>query len=542
MLHDCLSCSLLISSAFNKEPQKICVVAPNLYSAQQIYEQLINLVGEENTLFYPQDEVVRFEQEAYSKEMVSQRLYVMEKAMEDKPRILICHAASLARYLPEVEEFKENIINLKIGNKIDLRKLTERLTNQGFSRVNKIDGSLQFALRGDILDIYPINLDCPIRIDVFDDEIESIRKFDIVDQLSNEEIKEVNIFPASDLIKQAGFSDKTRTILVNEMEKCKEYLSYDIYQKLQETIFADIEKINNVGLNENFYKYYSLFVSKKVNILDYFKPSFTFTYNWNKVNESYNFLVDQIYSYFSELFKHGKALRRYDFFDNLLDAIEHSKCVIHSYSTNLDKDDIEIKIREIPEVASNVIKSIDNVEKYVLEDKKVIICLLDSQYETYKNYLDDFGVEYEEIKPNEVPTNSIGLTKFKLLEGFELVDEKIMYLSPREIFGYKNHVSKFLTRYKSSKALKSYDELEKGDYVVHEECGIGQFEEICTMLVQGVHKDFLKIKYANAGVLYVPLEQFKLVRKYVSKEGAVPKINKIGGTEWEQTKQKIKAQ
>lgn len=539
VLHDCLSCSLLIGSCFNKEPQKICVVAPNLYTAQQIYEQLINLVGEDNTLFYPQDEVVRFESEAYSKEMVSQRLYVMEKAMEDKPRILIVHAASLTRFLPEVEVFKQNIIKLKIGDKIDVKEIISLLTNQGFSRVNKIDGSLQFAIRGDILDIYPINLDNPVRIDLFDDEIESIRKFDVTDQLSKEEIKEVNIYPASDLLKQEGFSDKISIILTKEMEKCKDYLSYDIYQKLQETINSDIEKITNTGLNENFYKYYSLFVEKRVNILDYFKPNFTFTYNWDKIVDSYNFLIGQIYSYFSELFKHGKALRRYDFFDDLLDSINHSKYVVNSYSNNLNKDDIEIKVREIPEVASNVIKSIENVEKYLSEDKKVIICLLDAQYETYKNYLDDFGITYQEIKPNEIPS-SIGLTKFKLLEGFELIEEKIMYLSPREIFGYKNHVSKFLTRYKSSKVLKSYEELEKGDFVVHEECGIGQFEEICTMLIQGVHKDFLKIKYANSGVLYVPLEQFRLVRKYVSKEGAVPKLNKIGGTEWEKTKQKIK--
>ena len=188
VLHDCLSCALLVGAAFVKEPQKICVVAPNLYSAQQIYEQLISLVGEENTLFYPQDEVVRFESEAFSKEMVSQRLYVMEKAMESKPRILIVHAASLTRYLPEVSLFKENIIKFKVGSKIDMQSVVNALTNQGFSRVNKIDGSLQFALRGDILDIYPINLDSPVRIDIFDDEIESIRKFDVADQLSKEEI------------------------------------------------------------------------------------------------------------------------------------------------------------------------------------------------------------------------------------------------------------------------------------------------------------------------------------------------------------------
>ena len=539
MVQDTLSCSLLIGSAFTKEPQKICIVAPNLYSAQQIYEQLINLVGEDNTLFYPQDEVIRFDQEAYSKEMVSQRLYVMEKALEDKPRILVTHAASVTRYLPPVEEFKKNIISLKKFGKIDIKEIVNKLTLQSFSRVNKIDGSLQFALRGDILDIYPVNLDNPIRIDMFDDEIDSIRIFDVADQLSKEEIESVDIFPASDLIKEAGFSDKISTLLIKECEKCKDYLSYDLYQNLERTILKDIENINIGGLNENHYKYYSLLVSDRVNILDYFKPSFTFTYDFTKVKEAYDFLISQCYAYYSELFKHGKALRHYDFFDDLVSSLQHSKTVINSYSNTIGKEDLEINIRAIPEVASNVIKSIENVEKYIIDGKKVIVCLLDSQYETYKSYLNDFGIEYEEIEPSEIPT-SIGITKFKLLEGFELIDENIIYLSPREIFGYKVHVSKFLTRYKSAKVLKSYEELEKGDYVVHEECGIGQFEEICTMLVQGVNKDFLKIKYANAGVLYVPLEQFRLVRKYVSKEGAVPKINKIGGTEWEKTKQKIK--
>lgn len=540
VVQDPLSCSLLIGTAFIKKPQKICVVAPNLYGAQQIYEQLINLVGEENTLFYPQDEVVRFESEAYSKEMLSQRLYVMEKALEDNPRILITHAASVTRYLPNVKLFKENIIELHVGQTIDVKEIINKLNEQSFTRVNKIDGSLQYALRGDILDVFPSNMDNPIRIDFFDDEIESIRKFDVNDQLSKESIEKISIYPATDLLKEEGFSEKIKGILIDKVKETKDYLSYDIYKELEKNIYKDIENIENSGINENHYKYYSLFVSEKVNILDYFQPDITFTYDWNKVRDSYDFLISQSYAYYSELFRNGKALRQYSLFDDLLDALQHSKIIVNSFSSPLDKEDVELKIRAIPEVASNLIKSIDNIQKYKEQGKKIIICLVDNQYDTYKNYLEDFEVEFEEIMPNEIPKNSVGITKFKLLEGFELIDEEIIYLSPRELFGYKTHVSKFLTRYKSAKVLKSYEELEKGDYVVHEECGIGQFEEICTMLVQGVHKDFLKIKYANAGVLYVPLEQFKLVRKYVSKEGAVPKINKIGGTEWEKTKQKIK--
>ena len=97
---------------------------------------------------------------------------------------------------------------------------------------------------------------------------------------------------------------------MEELKKCKDYLPYDIYQKLEENIYSDIEKICEVGFNENFYKYYSLFIDKKVNILDYFNPEITFAYTWNKIVESYDFLVNQIYAYFSELFKHGKALKK----------------------------------------------------------------------------------------------------------------------------------------------------------------------------------------------------------------------------------------
>ena len=208
VVQDSMSMALIAYSLFIKKPQKILINCPNLYQAQDVYEHLINLLGDDNLLFFPQDEVFRIDINASSKEMLSQRLYVMEEALKETPKILICHSASLTRLLPPVDLFKSSVISLKVGECYNIKEIINKLTKQGYVRVNKIDGKLQYALRGDILDISPIDFDNPIRVEFFDDEIESIRFFDISSQLSNEDTDNISIFPASDIL------------LTNEEKEC----------------------------------------------------------------------------------------------------------------------------------------------------------------------------------------------------------------------------------------------------------------------------------------------------------------------------------
>ena len=540
VVQDALSLSLLISSSFYKQPQKYCIVCENLYNAQQVYEQLVNLIGEENTLFFPQDEVIKIDVEAHSKEMLGQRLYVLEKALEDKPRVLICHIASLTRYLPNIQLFKDNTLTFKVGEHHDIKGIVSSLMKQGFTKVSKIDSSLQFSHRGDIIDIFPINYDTPLRIDFFDDEIESIRLFNVADQLSYDSINEAIIYPANDLLLEEGFCIKTKDVLTKKLEESKEGLKLDIYKELERRINEDIYSLMENGMNENYYKYYSFFIDGVVNIIDYFNPDLTVVYKMEECLKAASFLEEQTYYYYREVYKIGHALKSYSFFDDFISSLNHASNIIQIHSRYENNDDVEMGIRSVPEVASNVSKSIENILRYIDEKKKVIICLNKQQLLAYEEYLKNYEMQYERIEINQLPKGNIGLCESNIAEGFELIDEGIIYLSGREIFGYKQHISKFIHRYKQAKTLKSYNELEKGDYVVHEECGIGQFEEISTLEVEGIHKDFLKIKYAGTGVLFVPLEQFKLVRKYVSKEGAAPKLSTIGGTDWARTKMRIK--
>lgn len=539
VVQDSMSMALIAYSLFIKKPRKILINCPNLYQAQDVYEHLINLLGDENLLFFPQDEVFRIDINASSKEMLSQRLYVMEEALRDKPKVLITHSASLTRLLPSVELFRSHIISLEVGQSYDIKEIINKLTKQGYVRVNKIDGKLQYALRGDILDISPIDFDNPFRIEFFDDEIESIRFFDISSQLSNEEVNKVNIYPASDILLTKEEKEKTKNILLEEVEKSKKNLEIEHYLALKDQIESEISDIDENGINESFYKYLSLIQEEKTSINDYFKAEISLCFDKNQCYTSFDFLNEQAYAYFSELHKVGRALSHYEFFNNINDVLSPCNNMIYTYANYENKDDLELPLRTIPEVASNIFQAIENIKNYQKNGKKVIICLND-QYDSFKEYLNEFDIKYKEIKSDINLEEGLSLIRYNLSEGIDLYQENIVYLSKKEIYGYRVKVSKFLHRYRSAKALKSYNDLVPGDYVVHEECGIGQFEEIVNLEIQGVHKDFIKIKYAGTGVLYVPLEQFSLVRKYISKEGAVPKLNKIGGTEWAKTKQKIK--
>ena len=539
VVQDSLSMALIASSLFKKKPQKILINCSNLYSAQELYEHLINLIGDDYLLFFPQDEIFRIDINAYSKEMLSQRLFVMEESLKNQPKILITHSASLTRFLPSIELFKEQIIEIKINETYQIKDLISKLSKQGYVRVNKIDSQLQFALRGDILDIFPLDSDNPYRVEFFDDQVESIRTFSLQSQLSEENIDSIKIHPANDIILEEEDKKEIVESLKEEVKKYRNELASDYYQFLVDFIEDEIRKIESEGLNENFYKYLSLSRKEKYHINDYFNSDLTICFNKDECFESLDFLNEQAYAYFSELYQVGKSLKHYCFFDNLSDVLYRCNNLVYTYDKYLDENDIELEIRNIPEIANTIFQAIENIKTYLLNGKKVIICLED-QYDSFKSYLDEFELEYQEISTNQYPTAKLNLVRFNLNEGVELYKENQIFLSKKEIYGYRIKVSKFLHRYKQSKVIKSYEELEPGDYLVHEEWGIGQFDSIVNLEVMGVKNDYLKIKYRDTDVLYVPLYEFKSVRKYVSKEGVVPKLNKLGGNEWKKTKQKIK--
>lgn len=533
VINNTLACSYLVSGVFLKKQKNILLVASSMYNAQILYEQIASLVGEDNCLLFPVDEIYHQTNYSYSKEILSQRLYVMDKCLDNKKRILISHVEGVTRFLPNPELYKLNTLFLEKNKSYNLNNLVNSLINMGFTRVNKIDQSLQFALRGDILDIFPINLDKPIRIEFFDDEIESIRYFEIESQTSIEEIDNIKIFPATDLLIE-DFNYGKENIL-NKLNIDLKRLKIEEREKLINKVNEDLINMENGSFDENYYSYFHYFQKEIFNIVSYFKSDLTLIYQKEEVDKYIEIQKEENDESINELFSNGLSLfdKNYSLsFENAL-----HDC-LYSYGYEQDENDYSLLINNIPFVSNNILSSLNLINEYSKKGYKIVICLKDN-FDKYAEFLKNNNVEFE-IIDNDLP-NNIGLYKYDLNIGF-IYKDKVLFLSKKEIFNYKQNLNIFSSRYKKATILNSYDELSVDDYVVHEENGIGQYKGIVNLTANGITSDYLKVLYANNQYLYIPLEKFSRIRKYVSKEGSVPRLSKLGGKDWANVKEKIKNQ
>ena len=533
VINNTLACSYLVSGVFLKKQKNILLVASSMYNAQILYEQIASLVGEDNCLLFPVDEIYHQTNYSYSKEMLSQRLYVMDKCLDNKKRILITHVEGVTRFLPNPELYKLNTLFLEKNKSYNLNNLVNSLINMGFTRVNKIDQSLQFALRGDILDIFPINLDKPIRIEFFDDEIESIRYFEIESQTSIEEIDNIKIFPATDLLIE-DFNYGKENIL-NKLNIDLKRLKIEEREKLINKVNEDLINMENGSFDENYYSYFHYFQKEIFNIVSYFKSDLTLIYQKEEVDKYIEIQKEENDESINELFSNGLSLfdKNYSLsFENALHDY------LYSYGYEQAENDYSLLINNIPFVSNNILSSLNLINEYSKKGYKIVICLKDN-FDKYAEFLKNNNVEFE-IIDNNLP-NNIGLYKYDLNIGF-IYKDKVLFLSKKEIFNYKQNLNIFSSRYKKATILNSYDELSVDDYVVHEENGIGQYKGIVNLTANGITSDYLKVLYANNQYLYIPLEKFSRIRKYVSKEGSVPRLSKLGGKDWANVKEKIKNQ
>ena len=539
VVDDSLSLAFAVTASYVHKKRRIMVVCPNLYQAQKLYEQVIALIGEEDVLFYPLDEVIRVDSISSSKEMLAQRLYVMEKSLVKGSKILITHVSASLRYLPTYFQYIEKMLYFKKGEHYNLKSITNTLDELGFLRVSKIDQSLQYALRGDILDIFPINYENPFRLEFFDDELESIRILDIESQLSEDhKDDDLIIFPASELLFDSNNFDVFIENVKNEYDREKGHLSFDIRNELNKKIQLDIERIKERGFDETTYPYFYYYPDKKHTIFDYFSPDTLIYHLKDKIHDSYSLFTHELNQYFEELFQNGLSLRNVHYFANEEYLDKYKAIITSNYA--LSEDDYSLPIRSIPYISQNIHQSFDIIKKYQQEGKKVLVSMDPSTLKPYEEFLHQEGIPYIYSKEGETYFDFVNLYPFDFKEGFEFKNLNVVILTAKELLGRRFLQSKYLSRYKKAEVLNTYEDLSPGDYVVHEENGIGQFVKIETLDVGNGPRDYLMIQYAGTEVLYVPLEKFNLIRKYVSKEGVVPKLSHLGGKEWKNTKKKMK--
>ena len=493
----------------------LVVVKANIYGANQFYELISAYFNENEVVLYAPEESMRAEAIVASYENRADRLNALYRILRQKPKVIITTAYGLMRHIPSEVMMQNLIKTLKVGDILDKDDLIKYLNNAGYEKTMRAESPLTYASRGAIVDVFSVNYQNPIRIEFFDDEIDSIRFYDVNTQRTIENIKTCELVFASDLI----FSDEE----AKELDELKD--KYDS-AKLE----LDLEFIHSHIFSGANYYYYA-FLKGRTHLLNYMEEPLVYLSDENNINDHIKLLKDETYEYLREMADEDHLPLRFHVFEEFnvvtrdydVEVAEPFKEVFPLIET------IDLPVGSIKILISAILKR---------KHKYIVLCLNNKELEEVIETLVNEGINYymctnDELKPG------INLLLSDINEGFEVKKLDLVLYTSRELFQNKKTIGRYARKYEEATKLNSYDELKRGDYVVHNQYGIGQYVGIEKRVVNNISLDYLKIIYRGNDELLVPLTQFSLVRKYVSKDGVVPKLHKLGSKEWTKTKQRV---
>ena len=460
---------------FKKKNQGFLVVTNSLYEANTLYQYINNYT--EKTLLFPMDNFLTSEVLASSPELKIKRIETLIELSKDNNYIVITNLMGYLKYLPIKNKFLNDILNLKIGMTLSFDKLVEDLVDLGYEKETLVEKTGDFAVRGFVIDIYPVSMENPVRLEFFDDELESIRIFDVNTQLSLKKLDQVYVYPNTDNI----FVDSTQN------SNIRDFLESDL------TIFNDYDEIK-LGYEESLNEIMEYNISQGID-----------------KDKKYMFSLEDLFP--------GKYI---DF--KSFDSLKLLNKTIYNVKDfdSFFKDNSEL---------NNALK------KYIDNKKTVIICL-DNRYQltNLESILTSGNIVI--TNEDEIFSNKVNLIIKKVNDSFEYND--CIIISSHHIFNTKDKNVKYKSNFRIGTKIKNIDKLNPGDYIVHYAHGIGRYIGLRTLNKNGLQKDYLQIEYKDGDKLYIPVEKIELITKYSSGDGIVPKLNKLNGTEWQKTKLRVK--
>ena len=553
--------------ALNKNNKKrICLITYNEIQARKIKKDLeqFNLkVG-----IFKKREIVAYDYKAESMDLPYERIDILNKIYNKNLDIIITTIEALMQKMISKSTLYKNIINLKIGDTIDIDDLKEKLVLMGYERIDLIEGKGQFSIRGGIVDIAITN-DNGIRLELWGDEIDSIRKFKILSQRSYKMEEEISIYPAHEFILEKNLDtvcnnikknvtniEVKNNILNNEFEEGinEKVFNKEYFDKIFSGINEDLELIKSGDYISKVDKYFNQFYSKQSNFLDYIIDDFIITFEEiKKIEDRRKNIIRENNNLIKMLAEKEKfipeSILNISKFGNEYKEnckILYEKMDLQYVSEDFKKikteDIYNFRYREVKYFKSEIELLIDEIKQKIKENKQIAIFAgNEDQGVKFCNLLNEKGIINNYIKNSslELENGKVIITDGIFSSGFELYDTELLVISGEELFG-----ADVKRRRKSNNTFKQsekivYADLKIGDYVVHKTHGIGQFIGVNTITADKVTKDYIKIKYINDDILYVPTNNLDSVRKYVGAEEGV-KLNRLGSKEWTNTKNKVK--
>ena len=519
----------VLAGIFNETKRPMVLVTYNEIQARKLYQDLKKLIKQ--TYFFPKKEITSYDYVAQSKEIEYKRIDVLNKMYlakkQKEPIIIVTTIEAVMQKMVAKDTLYQNVIDFEVGKTYLLDEIKEKLVGLGYERSDLIENKGQFSIRGGIVDV-GLSEKIGVRIEFWGDEVDSIRFFQISSQRSTEMLKEITIFPAHELIVQD----------LSEAVK-------NIQEKYPEEI-EDIELIKNGDYISKINKYFNEFYENQASFLDYMSDEYLLLLDEkSKINQRESNIIEDNNKLIASLVEKEKFVPEaieniskfeYNFEEKQIIYLEQNDSIKNIQKYYFETREINFYNLQLDLLLADIVTYQKNKKKVVLLAGNEISAkkLCDILKENQINY--KYEREAENVKPGEIIVTIGGFSS-----GFENYDLNLIVVSLQNDFEEPvKRKKKLSSTFKDSEKIVFAD-LKPGDIVVHQTHGIGQFIGVNTITADGVTKDYIKIKYRNDDILYVPTNSLDSVRKYIGGgDNSSPRLNKLGGKEWSATTSKVK--
>jgi transcription-repair coupling factor (superfamily II helicase) len=546
--------SLWITSLYESRKTPIVVVTHNLFQAQKLYDDLSELMPDEEVFLYPANELIASEIAIASPELRAGRIEVLNHFINSTKGVVIVPIAGLKRLIAPKAVWKKGMLSFRVGDVVNLNDMMSTLTAIGYEREAMVQGPGEFSMRGGILDIYPLTEAYPVRVEFFDDEVDSIRFFDSDTQRSMDKLEHMTIGPAKELLLfPEQFEHAAQELKLALAKTLKKVKDSSVQELLTQEISSDIAALEEHRTFQDIAKYTALCYEEETTLLSYMpQDTMIIVDEINRIQETAEQLDQEEAGWLLSLLEKGEMVQGI--------GISQKWSELHPFR-DFHTLYLSLFLRHHPQIQP---ENIINVTCRTMQDfhgqinvlkneihrwgkSQLAVVFLSENDERAKrmvNVFEDYGITAEFVEAETPPTpGRLHVMVGQLDSGFELPQQKLVVVTEKEVFAHKARktTSRNTKKISNAERLKNYSELKVGDYVVHIDHGIGKYIGIETLEVGGVHKDYLHIVYKGNDKLYVPVEKIDQVQKYVSAEGKEPKLYALGGSDWKRVKSRAKS-
>lgn len=543
--------------ALSQEFKNKIIVASNELKAKEIYEDYKSF--DKQVMLYPAKDLIFYNADIHGNLIAKQRIHVIKQIMKEEGVTVILTLDGLMNYLVPLEAVKNALIQIDQESSVDIEKLKAELIGLGYEKVSQVEASGQFAMRGNIIDIFSLTEENPYRIELWDEDVDSIRSFDVESQRSIEQLEQIVIYPAAEIVLDSNRILEGIKKIEKEAKPYIEKLRKEMKTEEAFRIKTAVEEVKEQLLElgglgtKGIDSYIKYFYENAATFLDYFdsKDTILFLDEPNRILEKGEAVEQEFRESMIHRIEKGYIL------PGQMDILLDHKQIVAKVSKmrglalcTLEGKQQEFKIGNHYGITAKSVNPYNSSFELLIKDLQgwkragyKVILLSASKTRAMRLAQDlrdhELNAFYSEDLDKEIQSGEIMTTFGNVHKGYEYPLIKLVIISETDIFGAEKKKKKKRKVYEGQK-IQSFSELKVGDYVVHENHGLGIYKGIEKIEVEKVAKDYIKIEYASGGNLYILATQLELIQKYAGSDAKKPKLNKLGSQEWNKTKTRVK--